>query len=44
MHKFSHQITKNMDQKQLYEARVMTKPRLYNLVSIDYSHIESADD
>jgi len=33
MHKYMHQVVKKMDQKQLYEARWMKKPRLYNIVS-----------
>lgn len=35
MHKYMHQVVKYMDHKQLYEARWMNKPRLYNLVRND---------
>lgn len=44
MHKYMHQVVKTMDQRQLYEARWMEKPTLYNVVSnhigISFCHID----
>ena len=36
MHKYAHLMVKNMDCKQAYDARWVSKPRLYNIVSIAF--------
>lgn len=38
MHKYMHQVVKTMDQRQLYEARWMEKPTLYNVMKAFNPH------
>ena len=34
MHKYAKRITKNMNQKELYEAGIQEKPKGYEIVSL----------